>query len=148
VRTYELNSYCDWEYGEANNNYPGWYNFHKTSEFAPLSPSDLFTFIDTSPVSVCYPAFVLSAATTVLWHRPSVEHNSRGNVTFADSHAETHHWVDPVTIDLAHTTTRVGPSPDPSWMTTIGMPDGDHLRFIPAGNQDLIWLHNHCSASK
>ena len=145
VRTYALNSYFNWAYGAINNNDSAYVNFRKSSDFATRNPSDLFTFIDTSPVSVCFPAFEVAMVSYIFFHRPSVEHDHLGNVAFADGHVESHRWSNPQTWTLAHTTTVTGPSPDPNWMQSSGG-DGDHLRFISGGgNEDLKWLRQHAS---
>jgi prepilin-type N-terminal cleavage/methylation domain-containing protein/prepilin-type processing-associated H-X9-DG protein len=149
VRTYALNSYFNWQYGVLNNNAPAYINFQKNSDFGGHSPSDLFTFIDTSPVSVCFPAFeVVLDSSAFFFHRPSVEHNHLGNVSFADGHVESHRWTDPQTWALAHTVNTSGPSPDPGWRHSAGG-DGDHIRIISGGNNpDLQWLRRHASALK
>ncbi len=149
VRNYALNSYCNWTYGQLNNNDPKYINFRKSDEIEAHSTSQLFTFIDTSPVSVCFPAFEVTMGSAYFFHRPSVEHNRLGTVAFADGHVEAHRWSNARTFDLAHTTTVTGPSPDPNWLYSSGMPDGDHLRFIAgAGNEDLLWLQQHASVLK
>lgn len=149
IRTYALNFYFGWEYPPAsvpNNLDPGFLQFHKSAEFERYNSSDLFTFIDVSPPSVCIPAFQTINASSWFYHRPSVEHSGSGNVAFADGHVESHRWLNSQTKDLAHTTTTTGSSPDPGWMISSGSPDGDHLRFISgSGNQDLQWLRQHAS---
>jgi len=148
VRTYALNSYCNWTYGQLNNNDPGYVNFRTSADLDAHSTSQLFTFIDTSPVSVCFPAFEVTMVSYYFFHRPSVEHNRLGNVAFADGHAESHRWTNAHTFDLAHTSTVTGPSPDPNWLYSSGTPDGDHLRFVAGGNEDLLWLQQHASVLK
>jgi len=148
VRTYALNSYFNWAYGAINNNNPADLNFVKSSDFAAHSPTELFTFIDTSPVSVCFPAFEVPMVTYVFFHRPSIEHDHLGTVAFADGHVEAHRWTNPQTWTLAHTTTTTGPSPDPNWRYSGGG-DGDHLQIISAsGNEDLRWLQQHATVPK
>jgi prepilin-type N-terminal cleavage/methylation domain-containing protein/prepilin-type processing-associated H-X9-DG protein len=151
VRTYALNSYFNWTYpvsNGVNNNDPACINFTKSADFAAHGPSDLFTFIDTSPVSVCFPAFEVPTVSYVFFHRPSVEHDHLGTVAFADGHVEAHRWTNPQTWTLAHTTAVAGPSPDPNWKYSGGG-DGDHLRFISGGgNEDLRWLQQHATVLK
>ncbi len=149
VRTYALNAYFNWEFGSLNNNNPDYVNFKKTSDVAGHNPSELFTFIDTSPVSVCFPAFeVIAESSAFFFHRPSVEHNHSGTVAFADGHVEVHRWSNPQTWSLAHTVNVTGPSPDPGWMNSGGG-DGDHIRIISGSeNQDLQWLRQHATVLK
>ncbi len=149
VRTYALNSYFNWQYGPLNNNNANFVSFRKTSDVAGHNPSGLFTFIDTSPVSVCFPAFeVIAESSSYFFHRPSVEHNHAGTVAFADGHVEAHRWSNPQTWKLAHTVNVTGPSPDPNWMNSSGG-DGDHMRIISGGNnEDLQWLRQHATVPK
>jgi prepilin-type N-terminal cleavage/methylation domain-containing protein/prepilin-type processing-associated H-X9-DG protein len=149
VRTYALNSWMNWEYGNDDNNDTTHIVFHKTSDVAAHNPTEIFTFIDTSPVSVCYPAFEVPMYSYLFYHRPSIEHGHLGNVAFADGHVESHRWTNPQTWMLAHTTTVTGPSPDPDWMHAGAGNDGDHMRFISGGgNEDLQWLHQHATVPK
>jgi prepilin-type N-terminal cleavage/methylation domain-containing protein/prepilin-type processing-associated H-X9-DG protein len=148
VRTCALNSYLNWQLGAMNDNDPAYVNFRKSSDVESRHPSDLFTFIDTSPVSVCFPAFQVQMVSYAFFHRPSVEHNHSGTVAFADGHVESHRWTSPQTWDLAHTVTATGPSPDPNWLHSGGG-DGDHIRIISGGgNLDLRWLQQHASVLK
>ena len=148
VRTYALNSYLNWTYGTINNNSPACINFVKSSDVAAHNPTEIFTFIDTSPVSVCFPAFEVPTVTYVFFHRPSIEHGRLGTVAFADGHVVAHRWTNPQTWTLAHTVSVNGPSPDPSWMNSNGG-DGDHLRiFSASGNEDLRWLQQHAAVPK
>ena len=148
VRTYALNSYFNWKYGALDDNNANYVMFRKTSDVAAHQPSTLFTFVDTSPVSVCFPAFLVQESSAFFYHRPSVEHNHLGNVAFADGHVESHRWTDPQTWRLAHTLTVTGPSPDPNWRHSGGG-DGDHMRIISgSGNQDLQWLNHHATIHK
>ena len=148
IRTYALNAYFNWEFGNLNNNDTDYVSFKKTSDFSGHNPSELFTFIDTSPPSVCFPAFEVAMVSFIFFHRPSVEHNHAGTICFADGHVETHRWTNPQTWDLAHTVNVTGPSPDPNWLNSGGG-DGDHIRFISGGgNEDLQWLNQHASVHK
>ncbi len=148
VRTYALNSYLNWEFGEMNENNPNYVAFRKTSDLAARRASELFTFVDTSPVSICFPAFMVQESSAFFYHRPSVEHEHLGTIAFADGHVESHRWSNPQTWDLAHTVTATGPSPDPAWLRSSGG-DGDHIRIISgSNNEDLQWLNQHASIHK
>ena len=135
VRTYSLNCYFGWQAPTAgapiNSNY---YFFAKVSDLSPVDPSSTFTFLDTAPLNVCYPAFVIYTTGTTFYHRPSVEHEESGIVAFADGHVEAHRWRDPQTIRLARDGGTTG--------------DGYHLAFADPGNADLKWLQEHATKLK
>lgn len=135
IRTYALNSAFNWESPDAADpNRAAYYAFKKTADVAPAGPSQIYTFVDTSPVNVCYSAFVVyQGSSGWFWHRPSVEHENFGTLAFADGHAEAHHWRDPDTIKYA----RDG-----------GNSDGAHFTFVAPSNVDLKWLQEHATAPK
>ena len=135
IRNYALNAYFNWVVLPPINDQPDsplYYNFRKVSEFAACDTSALFTFIDVSPPSVCFPGFKLFMGNSGLFfHRPSASHNEGGVLAFADNHVEGHKWLSPKTVQDA----------------TIGGVDGNHFYFDP-GNPDLLWLQQHASALK
>jgi prepilin-type processing-associated H-X9-DG protein len=135
LRDYALNAYFGWDYpSNDDKNSSLCYTFFKQSDFAPFDSSRLYTFIDTSPVNICYSGFVLFMGNSGwFWHRPSVEHGNSGVVAFADSHVETHQWKDPDTIKYA----RDG-----------GNADGGHFIYVSPDNQDLSWLKEHATIRK
>ena len=135
LRNYSLNAFFGWEYPAGNNpNNSSFHSFKKASDYAALDPSRLYTFVDTSPVSVCYSGFVLiMGGSGWFFHRPSVEHNNSGVLAFADGHVEAHRWKDPETIQAA----RDG-----------GNGDGAHFTFVKATNPDLIWLQDRATVRR
>jgi prepilin-type N-terminal cleavage/methylation domain-containing protein len=135
LRDYALNSNMNWESpAPANPASPACYSFQKMSDFAPVNPSQIYTFVDTAPVSVCFSAFVVYMGNTgIFWHRPSVEHEYSGTLAFADGHVDVHRWRDPDTIQLAKT-----------W----GTGDGNHFATVSPANQDLVWLQDHATVRK
>lgn len=136
VRTYALNCYFGWQTGLGNPINPAFYEFKKTSDLTAVNPAEIFTFVDTSPVNVCYSAFITYTGNpTYFWHRPSVEHNRFGTVAYADGHAEAHQWRNPETIKAA----RDG-----------GEADGAHLSYFvsPDNNADFKWLQTHATQLK
>jgi prepilin-type N-terminal cleavage/methylation domain-containing protein len=131
VRSYALNSYMNWELPSLNNNHPDYWTFVKQTDIAVASPSQIFTFLDVAPGSICHAGFVVAEESILYYHLPSVQHQKSGVVTFADGHSEGHRWVEEKTIFKAQTT---------EWIT-------DHLNFEP-GNRDLKWLQAHASVRK
>ena len=135
IRNYSLNCYFGWQaptYGSPI--HPAYHLFAKTSDLAQVNPSDIYTFIDTAPLNVCYPAFMIYQGLGILYHRPSVEHEGFGTMAFADGHVEAHRWRDPETIRLARDGGTTG--------------DGYHFAFVPANNVDLVWLQDHATKLK
>ena len=135
IRDYSLNAYFNWQIPTTDNqNNPAFVTFLKSSDWAVAGGSQLFTFIDASPVNICYPAFRISmySGSSAFFHRPSVEHNNSGTVAFADGHVEIHAWQDPTTIKAA----RDG-----------GNGGGSHYSYLgnPAYNADYKWLQDHAT---
>ena len=135
VRTYSLNCYFNWIAPTFDWPISSFhYFFAKTSDLAQVNPSDTYTFVDTAPLNVCYPAFKIYQGSAILYHRPSVEHEESGTVAFADGHVETHRWRDPQTIRFARDGGTTG--------------DGFHFAFVSAANVDLVWLQEHATKLK
>ena len=135
TRSYSLNAYFGWQFpANDEKTSPFAHTFLKASDFAAFDSSQLYTFVDTAPLNVCYSAFVLFMGNTGwLWHRPSVEHGGGGVLAFADGHVEAHRWRDSETIKAAH---------------DGGAGDGAHFTFVPSNNPDLIWLQEHATVRK
>jgi prepilin-type N-terminal cleavage/methylation domain-containing protein/prepilin-type processing-associated H-X9-DG protein len=135
LRDYALNAYFNWDYPENDDkNSSLCYTFRKTSDFARFDASNLYTFVDSSPVNICYSGFVLFMGSSGwFWHRPSVEHENSGTIAFADGHTDVHHWKDPDTIKYA----RDG-----------GNQDGGHFINVSPDNKDLTWLKEHATVRK
>ena len=131
LRDYALNAYMAWDVPAGLDAVSsGCYTFSKTSDLAPFDASRIYTFVDTSPLSVCYSAFVLYMGSSGwFFHRPSVEHDNSGVLAYADGHVDAHRWKDPATIQAAH---------------NIGAGDGAHYLYL-AGNVDLLWLQDHAT---
>jgi hypothetical protein len=97
----------------------------KTADIASDSPVNRFVFMDVNPPSICTPAFGVDMDDQEFIHYPSYLHNRQGVVSFADSHVETHRWVDSRTM--------------------VGVPPGQ--TYLPhdtpsANNQDLAWIRS------
>jgi prepilin-type N-terminal cleavage/methylation domain-containing protein len=126
LRSYSLNSYI----GASGANLiqplvqtPGYRVYMKFAQLAADSTANRFVFMDVNPASICTPGFGVDMTAETFIHYPSDLHRSRGVVSFADSHVETHKWLDARTM--------------------IGVPAGHE--FIPHGdpsprNQDLVWI--------
>lgn len=133
IRNYSLNCYFGWTYPAfADPDSPSFNEFKKASDLAPFDGSKLYTFVDTSPRSVCYSAFqLLMGNTGWFWHRPNVEHGNSGVLAFADGHVEGRRWTDSTTPQAGE----------------VGGSDGSHFIYYP-GNTDLLWLQKHATVPK
>ena len=105
--------------------------YAKTSDLAVDMPANRFVFMDVNPASICTPAFGVDMTLETFIHYPSDLHNGAGVVSFADSHVESHKWLDP--------------------RTRVGIPRGE--QYIPHGvpspnNQDISWIAQRTTSRK
>jgi len=71
--------------------------FNKASQLTRPGPALTFVFIDECPDSINDGLFQMNMNNTIWSDIVAALHNNGGNLAFADGHAETHRWVDPVT---------------------------------------------------
>jgi prepilin-type N-terminal cleavage/methylation domain-containing protein len=93
-------------------------------------PGERFVFMDVNPANLCTPAFGVDLDQDIFFHYPSCLHGMVGVVAFADSHVETHKWLDPRT----NKTVPAG--------QIIGHSD------LSANNQDLNWIRLRTTTKK
>jgi len=106
----------------------GYPNYLRCSDLASAAPSQRFVFIDVNPGSCDTPAFAVNMEQDYMPHYPSCLHNGSGVLCFADSHAESHKWVDPRTRKTVRDGTAI-----------------HYMDFSP-GNQDLNWIRQRTTA--
>jgi len=104
--------------------------FLKSTDLAASTPGDRFVFMDVNPANLCTPAFGVNMDQDVFFHYPSCLHSGGGVVAFADSHIESHRWIDPRTNKTVPAGQIIGHS-DPS-----------------PGNQDLAWIRQRTTVKK
>jgi prepilin-type N-terminal cleavage/methylation domain-containing protein len=68
--------------------------YMKSTDLANNLPADRFVFMDVNPGSICTPAFGVDMSLQTFVHYPSSLHGGLGVVSFADSHVESHKWLD------------------------------------------------------
>jgi prepilin-type N-terminal cleavage/methylation domain-containing protein len=105
--------------------------FMKSTDLANNLPANRFVFMDVNPASVCTPAFGVDMSMQTFIHYPSSLHSGLGVVSFADSHVESHKWLDA--------------------RTRKGLPSGQ--QYIPhrdpsPNNQDLRWIGERTTSRK
>jgi prepilin-type N-terminal cleavage/methylation domain-containing protein len=103
----------------------------KSTDLANDSPANRFVFMDVNPASICTPAFGVDMSLQTFVHYPSSLHGGLGVVSFADSHVESHKWLDP--------------------RTGKGLPAGQP--FIPhwdpsPNNQDVRWIGDRTTSRR
>jgi prepilin-type N-terminal cleavage/methylation domain-containing protein/prepilin-type processing-associated H-X9-DG protein len=134
LRDVTLNGYFGWiQNSDEFDDSPANIDFMKLSDMNTGQPSELFTFIDTSPESICQPVFIVY--TTLYWHRPTIKHGNAGVLAFADGHVTGHTWTDPNTLAKSD----------------FGGADdgyvGDHFQSV-AGDKDHDWLVQHATVAR
>jgi prepilin-type N-terminal cleavage/methylation domain-containing protein len=105
--------------------------YMKSTDLAIDLPANRFVFIDVNPASICTPAFGVDMSLQTFVHYPSSLHGGLGVVSFADSHVESHKWLDA--------------------RTRKGLPSGQ--QYIPhndpsPNNQDLRWIGDRTTSRK
>jgi prepilin-type N-terminal cleavage/methylation domain-containing protein/prepilin-type processing-associated H-X9-DG protein len=96
ARTYSMNASVG-DAGEitrsgVNTNNPGYVQFFKLSSVP--QPANIFVFMEEHPDTI-YDGYFLNDAYPREWKRlPASYHDGDANISFADGHAELHHWLD------------------------------------------------------
>ena len=134
LRSYSLNSYIGTRPAYVEQPLtlnPAYQVYLKSPELAARGTADRFVFIDVNPASICTPGFGVQMSSDVLVHYPSTLHKGSGVLAFADSHVESHKWLDARTRKgLANGAQKLSHN-DPS-------PNNPHLR----------WTRDHTTARK
>ena len=140
LRSYALNSFVGWntntrgagEPAYRNQPNPSYQSYLKMSDSAK-GPSELFTFIEVHPVSLCRPFFGHNMKQS-FYHVPAGYHNGRAALGYIDGGARVHKWMDPQTKQL------------------LGRTDEAHWGAITSteihANKDVIWLQERATVIK
>ena len=120
TRSMSMNAYMNGTGAWNDSNYV---TFRKSGEIQ--SPSQTWVFIDEREDSINDGYFAVEmAGRYLIIDYPASYHNGSGVLTFADGHAEQHHWLEPTTA----------PSMQP----------GEHLSVVPkftlSDDRDMKWL--------
>ncbi len=140
ARSYALNSYVGWSgpsYNGQGDPAGKWRLFRKVSD--ALAPTDVYTFVDMQPYSVCRPFFGINMTGDYLYHDPNDIHGRNSIFSFLDGHAESHHWR-----DAAFTKRKEGEA-DPNWHVHVG----GGLKVVGVDSKaDHQWLRDHATQAK
>ncbi len=127
VRSYSMNLYVGTDDSMAERLAPHYQIFGKISDFR--TPSDYFLHQDTTPQSLCTPAFIVlmpgAGGGDTFFHIPATHHSRGGMVSYADGHAAAHRWLDPKVFANSPIGVRI-----------------QHNLSSP-GSTDLQWLRDH-----
>jgi len=124
VRSYAMNLYVGTDDSMNDRISPVHRIFRKLPDFP--SPSDYFLHQDTTPQSLCTPAFIVlmpgTGESDVFFHLPATHHSRGGMISYADGHAAAHRWIDhkvfansPIGVRIQHNLASPG-SPDLQWL--------------------------------
>jgi hypothetical protein len=103
----------------------------KSTDLANDLPANRFVFMDVNPASICTPAFGVDMSLQTFVHYPSSSHSGLGVASFADSHVESHKWLDARTRKRLPSGQQYIPHHDPS-----------------LNNQDLRWIGERTTSRK
>lgn len=90
VRSYSMNSYIAPVTRQEFRPGQGWKWFNRATDIA--TPSQIFTFTDVHPDTICMPHFRVEMSGSQWYHAPSDLHSRGGILAFADGHVEFHKW--------------------------------------------------------
>ena len=139
LRSYALNSFVGWDTNIRGAGEPAYRNqpdrryqsYLKMSDSAK-GPSELFTFIEVHPVSLCRPFFGHNMNNS-FYHVPAGYHNDSAALGYMDGGARVHKWIDPRTKQLLARTD------EGHW--------GDH-NHGNMRNKDILWLQERATFIK
>ncbi len=133
LRSYSLNSYLGTRTVNALRPIslnPAYQVHLRTSSVAADKPAERFVFMDVNPANICTPGFGVDMNLQSIIHYPSFLHRGMGVLAFADSHIESHKWLDART------------------RKTVSGGNYIHHDDAVAGNKDFAWIANHTTAKK
>lgn len=132
VRSVSMNAFMHGMTTSVTNLMTGYVNYSKVSAMISPGPSDLWVFCDEQGDSINDGFLVFDMAdaqSNPQWYdRPAAYHGGTGAFAFADGHAESRYWRDPVL------------NPDP----VVGVNSGGALPGTPAAG-DVGWMYQHTS---
>ena len=97
VRSVSMNSYVVGTGRDDGFNQPAYYAYKKLGDMTAPSPSQLWVIIDEREDSVNDAFYGQMVNSSTICDCPGSYHNGACGLSFADSHAEIHKWLDPET---------------------------------------------------
>ena len=139
LRSYSLNSFVGWNTDTRGAGEPAYRNQPNSSYQSYLKmsdsakgPSELFTFIEVHPVSLCRPFFGHHMRQS-FYHVPAAYHNGKAALGYIDGGARVNEWNHNQTKQIQSVTT------------------GDHWGHHSHGNSrntDIMWLQERATIAK
>lgn len=140
VRSYGLNSYVGW-LGTGQHNAqpdPTKYQIFRRSSDCP-SPSDIFSFGELHPYSVCQPFYGThlgpNNVPTDTYHVPGNQHGRSSTYAFVDAHAESKRW-------------RSAKYNNPGMAETDGAWHGHAIAIVTENREDSLWVGKRTSVRR
>lgn len=135
VRSYSMNAMVGDAGGFSqtgtNLNNPSYVQFFRTTSIP--RPSDIFVFLDEHPDSIDDGYFLNRELAQPTWNDlPASYHDGAANFSFADGHAEAHHWHNASTKQPARAYGINPPLPMP----------------VTDGTDDIFWVLSHMSVER
>jgi prepilin-type N-terminal cleavage/methylation domain-containing protein len=97
--------------------------YMKSAAISTDLPANRFVFMDVHPGNICTPGFGVDMGLGSIIHYPSSMHRGLGVVAFADSHVESHKWLDartkrslPGPLQYIGHSDQAGNNPDIRWI--------------------------------
>jgi prepilin-type N-terminal cleavage/methylation domain-containing protein/prepilin-type processing-associated H-X9-DG protein len=109
----------------------GFLSFRKTTDIRGLGPSDALVFADERDDSIDDGEFAVDMGQNQIVNVPASYHGGSGGLTFADGHAEIHHWKSAEVLRRQQMGTQ-----NKKW----------EFMTVAASNLDLVWLRAHATA--
>ena len=106
----------------------GYRSFRKKGDLGAFSPSDALVFADERDDSIDDGEFAVDMVGNQIPNVPASYHGGSGGVTFADGHAEIHHWRTAEVLRTQQFGTQ-----SKKW----------EFMAVKADNADLVWLRAH-----
>lgn len=135
VRSNSMNGFLE-GYGFSRTRHSAWYStflcYNTMSDIAGSQPgpASLFVTVDEHPDGIDDAWLITDPSDPNTWFNiPASYHNGAAGFTFADGHAEVHHWLDDSTVKPVTKIWHAG-----TWPT------------VP-NNRDIKWMQMHATAS-
>ena len=133
VRSVSMNGFIEGgAYGKGSSGstwYPAWQNYNKTTDIAPISPTDLWMMDDEHPDSINDGWQITNVTDPNNWEDlPASYHNGACGFNFADGHSEIKKWLETSTV--------------------VKVKYSQYNGFPAPKSRDIAWMIQHSSTKR